>query len=333
MSRRTTLAALAAVTALALTACGGSPEETDPAAGPTAGDDAFPVTVEHIWGETTVPDRPERVVALGVTDTDPLLALGVVPVAVTPFVFYADSKGVGPWAEDRFGDVEPEVFTSAEVDVEAVAALAPDLIVGVSAGFDEAVYAQLSEIAPTLVRPEGTVAYGVDRDTATRMIAQAVGEEARGEELIAEADQAFADALAEHPELEGATGTAALYSGGTYYAFLPADARGRVLGDLGITAPEAVLAEDTGDSFYVELSAERLDLLDGDVLVVLTDPDSVATVESDALLAQVPVVAGGGLLVDAGDVRGAMSYNTVLSAPYLAQNLTPLLASALAATA
>ncbi|MCO7219831.1 ABC transporter substrate-binding protein [Klenkia sp. PcliD-1-E] len=259
--------------------------------------------------------------------------MGVVPVAVTPFVFYADTKGVGPWAEDLFGDVDPEVFTSAEVDVEAVAALAPDLVVAVSAGFDEAVYQQLSAIAPTLVRPEGTVAYGVDRDTATRMIAQAVGEEARGEELIADADQAFADALAAHPELAGATGTAALYSGGTYYAFLPADARGRVLGDLGITSPEAVLAEDTGDSFYVELSAERLDLLDGDVLVVLTDPGSVATVEADALLAQVPVVADGGLVVDAGDVRGAMSHNTVLSAPYLAENLTPLLSAALGATA
>lgn len=332
MPRRTALAALAAAVALTLSACGGSATDDD-AAGATGGaDDAFPVTIEHIWGETTIDERPERVVALGVTDSDPLLALGVVPVAITPFVFYAETDGVGPWARDLIGDAEPEIFTSDEVDVEAVAALAPDLIVGVSAGFDETVYEQLSQIAPTVVRPEGTVAYGVDRDDATRMIAEAVGEVDRGEELIAAADQAFEDARAADPEFDGATGTAALYAGGVYYAFLPADARGRVLGELGLQLPDSITALDTGDSFFAELSAEQLGLLDGDVLVVLTDPESVATVEDDAVLAQVPVVAAGGLVVNADDVRGAMSYNTVLSAPYLAENLGPLLSAALAAT-
>lgn len=333
MSRRTALSAVAAVAALTLSACGGSGDDGSAAtSGGPAAADAFPVTIEHIWGETTVEERPERVVALGVTDSDPLLGLGVVPVAIAPFVFYAETNGVGPWAQDLLGDAEPEVFTSAEIDLEAVAALAPDLIVGVSAGFDETVYGQLSQIAPTIVRPEGAVAYGVDRDTATRMIARAVGEVDRGEELIAAADQAFTDAIAEHPEFDGATGTAALYSEGVYYAFLPADARGRALGELGLVLPDAVLAQDPGDSFFLELSAERLDVLDADALVVLTDPDSVATVEGDPLLAQVPVVAAGGLIVNADDVRGAMSYNSVLSAPYLAENLTPLLAAALAAT-
>ncbi|MEI4274146.1 ABC transporter substrate-binding protein [Klenkia sp. LSe6-5] len=331
MTRRAALTTALAVAALALSACGGSTGDTpDDTPGGTAADDAFPVTIEHIWGETTVPERPERVVALGVTDSDPLLGMGVVPLAVTPFVFYADTNGVGPWAQDLLGGAEPEVFTSSEVDVEAVAALRPDLIVGVSAGFDEPVYQQLSAIAPTLVRPAGTVAYGVDRDVATRMIAQAVGEVDRGEELIAAADQAVADAVAEHPEFAGATGVAALYSGGQYYAFLPADARGRALTGLGIELPAAITDQDTGESFYVDVSAERLDLLDADVLLVLTDPDSVATVESDPVLAQVPVVARGGMVVDAGDVRGALSYNSVLSAPYLAENLPPLLAEALA---
>jgi len=329
VTRRASLTTLLAVAALALSACGGS---TDTGGGTaTAADDAsFPVTVEHIWGETTVPAKPERVVALGVTDSDPLLGLGVVPVAITPFVFYADTNGVGPWAQDLLGGAEPEIFTSDEVDVEAVAALRPDLIVGVSAGFDEAVYEQLSAIAPTLVRPAGTVAYGVDRDTATRMIAQAVGEVDRGEELIAAADQAFADAVAAHPEVEGTTGVAALYSGGQYYAFLPADARGRALTELGLQLPAAITDQDTGDSFYVDVSAERLDLLDADILLVLTDPDAVAVVESDPVLAQVPVVARGGMVVNADDIRGAMSYNSVLSAPYLAENLTPVVAAALA---
>jgi iron complex transport system substrate-binding protein len=330
---RRALIGVTAVAALALSACSDSSDgDTGPAPSAAADGAAFPVTIEHIWGETTIEERPERVVALGATDADPLLALGVVPVAVTPFTFYADTNGVGPWAQDLLEGAEPTVITG-DVDVEAVAALEPDLIVGVSAGFDENVYEQLSQIAPTVVRPEDTVAYGVDRSTATRMIAEAVGEVDRGEELIAAADDAIADAIAEHPEFEGATGAVALYSGDRYYAYLPADARGRVLGEFGLVLPDAIAEQDTGESFFVDVSVERLDLLDADVLVVLTDESTLATVQSDPLLAQVPVAQRGGLIVNADDVRGAMSYNTVLSASYLAENLTPLLAEALAAQA
>lgn len=41
---------------------------------------AFPVTIEHVFGGTTVPTKPERIVALGVSDADVVLALGQVPL-------------------------------------------------------------------------------------------------------------------------------------------------------------------------------------------------------------------------------------------------------------
>ena len=41
------------------------------------------ITVKHIFGETKIPAPPKRVVSAGFTEQDDLLAVGVVPIAVT----------------------------------------------------------------------------------------------------------------------------------------------------------------------------------------------------------------------------------------------------------
>ncbi len=46
---------------------------------PTSG----PVTIQHRFGQTTIPAPPTRVVSAGFTEQDDLLAVGVVPIAVT----------------------------------------------------------------------------------------------------------------------------------------------------------------------------------------------------------------------------------------------------------
>jgi iron complex transport system substrate-binding protein len=52
------------------------------------------------------------------------------------------------------------VLNGATVDPETVAALAPDLIVAISAGLTQEQYAQFSAIAPTITQPKGHIAYG-----------------------------------------------------------------------------------------------------------------------------------------------------------------------------
>ncbi|MGY1600654.1 ABC transporter substrate-binding protein [Geodermatophilus sp. SYSU D00815] len=321
----------AACTLLALTSACGAPASGDD--GGTAVADAggaFPVTIEHIWGSTTVEEEPERVVVLGVTDADAVLALGVVPLALTGFTFYQEGTGVGPWAEPLLDGARPDVLaSSSEIDVEEIATYEPDLVVAVTAGFDRPVYEQLSQLAPTIVRPAGTDAYAVPRDDATRMIARALGREDEGEELVARANAAYDDAVAAHPDFAGATGTVVLPYDGVYGAYLPGDNRGQVMDQLGFELPEEVLAADPGDSFFVEVSRERLDVLDGDVLVVLTDDASRPVVEQDQVLQSLPVVREGGLVLPDLDLRGAMTYNSVLSVPYAVEHLAPLLQDAL----
>ncbi|MEZ0491049.1 ABC transporter substrate-binding protein [Kineococcus sp. TBRC 1896] len=311
-----------------LTACGadgstGSPAPQAPSTAP-----GFPVRYEHVFGETVLDAPAERVAVLGVTDADPLLALGVQPLTNTGYSFYP-AQGLGPWATDLLtGDVL-KLASDTQANVEQVASVRPDVVLALVSGIDEARYDQLSQVAPVLARPSGSAPYAADRTATTLTIARAVGREAQGERLTAAADAAFTDAVAAHPEFSGRTGVVALPYDGRYGVFSPQDARGAFLRDLGFSLPPALAALDTGDSFFIDVSAERLDLLEADVLVVLTDDTTRAGVQADRVLADLPVVRRGGLVLPDLDVRGAMTYNSVLSVPYGVSRLVPDLAGAL----
>ena len=67
--------------AVLLAACGSSEDGSSAPAGPA--ETAFPATVEHEYGSTTVPKKPERVVVVGLTEQDTVLQLGYTPVGVT----------------------------------------------------------------------------------------------------------------------------------------------------------------------------------------------------------------------------------------------------------
>lgn len=48
---------------------------------PAVSADAYPLTIEHKFGATTIGAPPERVVSLGYTEQDAIVAFGVRPVA------------------------------------------------------------------------------------------------------------------------------------------------------------------------------------------------------------------------------------------------------------
>ncbi len=83
-----------------------------------------------------VPAEPQRVVSVGLTEQDMLLALGVVPVGVTEW-YGEHPYAAWPWAVEALGDAEPTVLVNNDgFDFEAIAALDPDLIIGTNAGID-----------------------------------------------------------------------------------------------------------------------------------------------------------------------------------------------------
>lgn len=329
------LGAIALALALTTAACGDTDDiassDPDPA---VAGSGAFPVTVEHAFGETVIPDEPQRVVSVGYTEQDTLLALDVVPVAVTDW--YGDQPhAVWPWAQDELGDAEPEVLSLADgFQFERIAALDPDLIVGTNAGMDEAAYEQLSKIAPTIAHPDGAEAYFSRWDEQALLIGEAVGREGEASALVDDVHEEFADAAAAHPEFAGTSivflqnafydGEAIAYPDGLSTAFLT---------DLGFTIPSELAPFDRdGEGAQAYIPLEQLSVLDaGDVLLWATEAtgDRVA-LEAQPVYGALDAVKDGSLVFTDGVTAGAIYFTSILSLPFLLEHLVPALASTLA---
>ena len=80
-------------------------------------------------------------VTLGLVDHDAVLALGIVPVALTAGEYSAAYRfGVWPWAQGRLGAATPQVLADTEINFERVAALEPDLILAVYSGIDRSAF-------------------------------------------------------------------------------------------------------------------------------------------------------------------------------------------------
>lgn len=336
--RRSSLLAAAAVVALSMlvAACGSGDDDaatTTSGADGGATSDAFPVTIEHQFGTTEVPEEPQRVVSVGFTEQDEVLALGVVPVGIRDW--YGEQPfAVWPWATDELGDAEPEVLSAAEIDLEQVAALAPDLIVGISSGMDEQEYAQLSAIAPTIAQSDEFVEYGTPWQDQFRTIATALGRTERAEQLIDELDARFEQQREAHPELEGASAVVAyLGTDGGAFAYGSSDVRARLLAAYGMEVPDEI-DELAGDSFYAEISPERLDLLDVDVLIWATDDEAArATVEANPVYRGLDVAKDGrSIFIEDEVLVGAASFSSPLSLPLVLDELTPLITDALEGT-
>jgi iron complex transport system substrate-binding protein len=298
----------------------------------TSGDDvdtaAFPVTIEHRYGSTEITEEPERVVSVGFADQDPILALGVVPVGIRDW--YGDQPfAVWPWAQDELGDGEPEVL-STELNFEAIAALQPDLIVGISSGMTESEYETLSAIAPTIAQSDEYIEYGEPWQAATLTIGEALGRADEARALVDETEALFTEAREDHPEFAGATAVVGYYYGnGTVGGYGPQDSRSRMLVDLGFEIPAAIV-EQAGDQFYADFSAEEMGLLDADVLVwIVADFTTGEAIRADPIRQQLRAfVEGREVFLDTVELGGAASFSSVLSFPYLFETFIPQLAAA-----
>jgi len=138
---------------------------------------ARPLKVQHVLGESKVPGQAERPATLTVDSLDDALALGVRPLR-------AAVPGLELPAYLRRPTAGVELINPvSEADLPALEAADPDLIVG--AGVGEALFADLSAIAPTVIVEEG----GGQWKLNVRLVGEALGRTNDAEALLTDYDR------------------------------------------------------------------------------------------------------------------------------------------------
>lgn len=230
--------------------------------------------VTHIMGTTAVPDAPLRIVALTNEATEDLLALGIVPVGAVR------SANANPWFDHVAAQLADTTLVGEELapDMETIAALEPDLIIG-NKKRHEKIYDQLSAIAPTVFVENIT---GQWRQNLA-VYAEAAGKSAEGEALLADYQRRVEAIKAELGDRVAEKVGLVRFIAGQNYAYNNDSFSGSILRDIGFSRPaaqdKAGLAEP--------ITKERIPDLDGDRLLYFSyeTGDGLALEEEKAWLA------------------------------------------------
>lgn len=256
--------------------------------GSGAGDGVFPRTVVHALGSTTIDAEPTRIAVISTGQMDASLTLGVVPAGSTA----GDGADVVPsYLRDEFSadrtaiDRVVNLGDRAEPNLEALAALAPDLILMNSAAKDaEQVLATMSAIAPTVIT-QGT---GLYWKQDFQLLADALGRREQAQQWLTEHQDRAAGLGA---DLSPAPTVSFLRKNGDRTrVFGVASFSGSVAEDAGLPRPES---QSFTDDTSQDLSPEQLTLADGDWLFFGVQGGNETELTSLPLWSSLPVVVAG----------------------------------------
>ena len=291
------------------------------------------VTIKHAFGDTKIPAPPTRVVSAGYNEQDDLLAVGVVPVAVTNW-FGDQPFGVWPWAQPKLGTAQPVVLDlSNGIQIDQIATLKPDLIVATNAGLDADTYAKLSAIAPTVAQSGEDAFFEPWKDQADA-IGQAVFKDAEMGKLISDLDDKFVKAGKNNSSFSGKK--VFLVRGaitGDVAEITAAGWRTDFLTQMGFVIGGGLDDYVKGDADPALVPRDKMaSVLDGaDVLIWTTESDQDQNaLLADPTFAQLKATRTNRNVLTGKDLAGAITFATVLSYGMVADQLPPLIAKVLA---
>lgn len=284
------------------------------------------VTINHLFGQTVIKEPPKRVVSAGYTEQDDLLAVGVVPIAVTNW-FGDQPFAVWPWAQPKLGGAQPVVLSLDNgIPVDQIAGLKPDLIVAVNAGVDADTYQKLSAIAPTVPQSDGDAFFEPWKEQAIA-VGQAVFQAGQMKSLVDAVDQKFAAVGKEHPAW---TGKKALLMHGTLWqgtvVATMAGWRTDFLNQMGLVIADSIKPFGNDHRAVIPRDHIKAVLDSADVIIWTTEnPDDQKALLADPDVAASQATAQNRHIFTTKEQAGAIAFSSPLSYPLVADQLPPLI--------
>ena len=257
-----------------VTACGADRSQVSPVGSPdaiqTAPADSVRL-VKHMMGETQVPANPQRVITLDTSHLATALVLGIQPIGSTAWEQVEHRSGFEPF-EPYLSDRTQELtilgygYTAREVNLEKVLLLKPDLILGNQD--HEAIYTQLSEIAPTVLYN-----YSDDSDSWKgffRFTAEVLGKPQEAEKLLNDYYQRTQELRQKMGSRASTIQVSVIHPTPYGIRLMYRDSFcSSVIQDVGLPRPP----EQDKDGYSLQVSAESIPKMGGDVIFLISFMD------------------------------------------------------------
>lgn len=248
------------------------------------------ITVTDVRGEVEIPANPERIVDLS-GNSDILSILGYKVVGTANSDAYDYTK-FPTYLEETLKGAEILGYSMQDtMDVEAVMNLNPDLIV--ISTVQEKMYDQLSEIAPTVMIQLEALNWKDD----VKAFAKVFNKEDVANKWLADyetkAKEAGDKIKAEYGE--NTTYLSFLASGGQFFIFDGAGFGSVLYEDMGLAKPEGM--PEQSDISLPVVTYEGLASIKSDYIFLISTPEDLKQLESNAIWNSLPAVKEGKVVV------------------------------------
>jgi iron complex transport system substrate-binding protein len=222
--------------------------------------------IQHPLGETCVPLKPQRIIALDETSMEALLALDLKPIATAqPNIAGSIIPKLGQKAE---GIVS--LGKAGQPNLEKIVQLNPDLILGFSLSAEQ--YQIFSQIAPTFTLDY--VQFGW-KDAFLR-IAETTGKTEKAQKILEEYQQRVEKirTFVNDNLTEKTVSISRFYASNNFTEFRTKYSfPGSIVTEVGISLPEIQNQLTTNENQPLfSVSLERIDLINADILFIVLDP-------------------------------------------------------------
>lgn len=278
--------------------------ESESSATPDASKEEETVTIKDARGEVTIPANPKRIVDIsGNSDMLSILGYSVVGTANSDAYDYTKFP---TYLEDVLKDATILGYSMQnEMDIEAILALDPDMII--ISSVQEGMYKQLQEVAPTVMIELAQIDWTDD----LLEVAAIFNKTAEAEAWLAEYKKTAADTGAALKKTYGedASYLAFLASAGNIYIFDAAGTGSILFEDMGLKKPEG-MPEQTDISLPV-VTYEGLAAIDADYIFAIGTDEDLAALTESSIWKAMPAVKEGRVVTLPASPYFNMGYSSI----------------------